>query len=266
MKDKKLNAVRVWKQMEDLLVPQLRLTLIERAVYSHLVRHSRLEGKQRLRFSIAEVGRGACLSVVTVRKAVRRLVQLGALRLVRRSKAGHVVEVRLPEEIRAARVRDGQTWLSGACGREPRRRADGRARALDGHALAATLEETDFMQSTALRQAIHLREHGQCYYCLRRLTNTVRCLDHVVPRARSGRNSYRNLVSCCLECNSRKGERAARDFLRWLYREGRLTAVELSGRLRALHVLASGKLRPRIESLRRSHLARAKGTSLHLDR
>jgi hypothetical protein len=59
-----------------------------------------------------------------------------------------------------------------------------------------------------------------------------------------GRNSYRNLVSCCLECNSQKGERPAGDFLRSLYRERRLTAAELAARLRALDALVSGKLRP----------------------
>jgi hypothetical protein len=69
-------------------------------------------------------------------------------------------------------------------------------------------------------------------------------LDHVVPRAQSGSNSYRNLVSCCLECNSRKGETPAGDFLRWLFREGRLTPAELTDRLRALEDLASGKLPP----------------------
>ena len=37
---------------------------------------------------------------------------------------------------------------------------------------------------------------------------------------------------------------AAEDFLRLLYREGRLTAAELTGRPRALKELAAGKLRP----------------------
>jgi hypothetical protein len=65
----------------------------------------------------------------------------------------------------------------------------------------------------------------------------------VVPQAQSGRNSYRNLVSGCLECNSWKGERSATDFLRWLYRKRGLTAAELNDRLLAL---ASGKLRPQL--------------------
>jgi 5-methylcytosine-specific restriction endonuclease McrA len=40
----------------------------------------------------------------------------------------------------------------------------------------------------------------------------MQCLDHVIPRAQLGPNSYRNLVTCCLECNSRKGEHPADDF------------------------------------------------------
>jgi len=106
------------------------------------------------------------------------------------------------------------------------------------------LEKADFLATQELRQAIHAREGGYCFYCLRRLKPRVRCLAHVVPRVRRGRDGYRNLVSSCAECNSQKGERRAEDFLRWLYREGRLSAGDLGGRLRALARLAAGKLRP----------------------
>jgi hypothetical protein len=68
-----------------------------------------------------------------------------------------------------------------------------------------------------------------------------------VPRVKSGHNSYRNLVSSCLECNSLKGERPAADFLRWLYRQRRLTSAELNDRLRTLDALASGKLPPPVQ-------------------
>ena len=107
----------------------------------------------------------------------------------------------------------------------------------------------DFLGTRALREAIHEREGGRCFYCLRRLRPMVRCIDHVVARVRGGRNGYRNLVSSCAECNSQKGERRAEDFLRWLWREGRLSAGELGGRFRALARLAAGRLRP---SLRES--------------
>jgi 5-methylcytosine-specific restriction endonuclease McrA len=227
MKNKKTDAEHIWKQFEDLLVPRLRLSVTERAIYSHLLRHSHLEGRHRLRFSISWLARGVRLSTGPARDALRRLLTRGVLRLVQRSRAGHLIEVRLPEEIRAAR------------GPAPRPRP-------------AAHEAVDFLESKALRQAIHSRERGRCFYCLRRTTPLVRCLDHVVPLARRGRTSYKNLVSCCLECNSQKGERAAGDFLRRLYRERRLTAAELTGRLRALDALASGKLPPPLPAAAKS--------------
>ena len=230
MKISKINALLIWKQLEDVLVPQLGLSVVERAVYSHLLRHSRLEDRLRLRFSILWLARGARLSAGSVRPAVRRLVDKGALRLVERTKAGHVVEVHLPDEIRAVRANRG--------------RPGGPARLPGG----GNLEERDFLKDKTLREAIHARERSVCFYCLRRLTARVRCLDHVVPQVRRGSNSYRNLVSSCAECNSQKGETPADGFLRSLYRDGRLTASELTGRLRAVEALAAGKLRPALRS------------------
>jgi len=106
----------------------------------------------------------------------------------------------------------------------------------------------DFLQTKPRREAIHARERTVCFYCLRRLTARVRCLDHVVPLVRRGSNSYRYLVSSCAECNSQKGEMPAESFLRLLYRDGRLTASELTGRLHAVEALAAGKLRPALGS------------------
>ncbi len=229
MKNKPPNLKRIWIQFEDHLVPRLRLNIVDRAVWSHLFRHSRLEGKCRLRFSIAWLARGTRLCDGPVRAAVRRLVEKGALRLIERSKAGHVVEVRLPEEICAA----GRHNVEGG---NPARVAR-----------AANIEEVDFLKTKALRQAIHAREHSLCFYCQRRTNADKRCLDHVVALVNLGGNSYRNLVSSCVECNSRKGEMPGADFLLWLYREGRLTASELTGRLRALEALAAGKLRPPVQ-------------------
>jgi 5-methylcytosine-specific restriction endonuclease McrA len=226
MKTKMPNALFVWKQMEDHLVPQLRFSTTDRAVYSYLVRHSRLEGKLRLRFSMAWLARGARVCDGAARPSVRRLLDHGALRLVERTKAGHIVEVRLPEEIPALR----RDLL--------------KARKPAPHSPAATLEDLDFFKTRALRQAIHARERGRCFYCLRPTNPRNQCIDHVVPRVAAGRNSYRNLVSSCLECNSQKCDRSAPEFLCWLYREHRLTDKQLTARLRALDALASGKLRP----------------------
>jgi len=227
MNTKKLDAVQVWKQMEDLLAPQLNFSVIDRAVYSHLFRHSRLEGQPRFRFSMSWLAGRIRLSEKTTRQSVRRLIARGVLRLVERScQAHHVVCVQLPQEVRAVRAAE-------AAARRPARTSCG-----------AGFAETDFLQSQALRRAIHAREGGRCFYCLRRLIPQRRCLDHVVPQANLGGNSYRNLVSCCLDCNSLKAERHAVEFVRSLYRDRRLSADELTGRLRALDDLAAGKLRP----------------------
>jgi HNH endonuclease len=240
MKAKKPNAELVWKQLEDVLVPRLRLSLIDRTVYAHLLRHSRLEGKLRLRFSIRWLSRNIRLSPGPVRAAVRRLVAQGALRLVQRSKTGHVVEVRVPEEIRPERL-NGTESRGAATVKEDGAGPDSIGA---GGGAAINIEEADFLQNATLRKAIHARERNQCFYCLRRTPPAVQCLDHVVPRVQQGCNSYRNLVSSCIECNSQKGEKRADDFLRWLYREGQLNAAEFAARLRALDALASGKLRP----------------------
>jgi 5-methylcytosine-specific restriction endonuclease McrA len=230
MKNQKADAESVWKQIEDVFIPRLGLSVVDRAVYSHLLRHSRLEGKPRLHFSMAWLARGAGLSSGPTRQAVRRLLEQGILRLVKRSHAGHTVEVRLPDEIRL-------DFAPGLAGRKHARRK--RAGAAD-----ATLEEINFLENKGLREAIHAREAGFCFYCLRRVEDDEKTLDHVVPQVDGGGNSYRNLVSCCAECNSCKGGKSAGDFLRRLYREGRLAAGELTERLRALQALAAGKLRP----------------------
>ncbi len=154
MKIKKPNAELVWKQLEDQLAPRLRLSVNERTVYAHLLRHSRLEGKLRIQFSLMGVGRNIRLSAGPVRKAVRRLVALDALRMVQRSKAGHVVEVRLPDEIPAA-------GLNRIASRVAAKEESTGTRA------PVNFEGVDFMQNKPLRNSIHAREREQCFYCLR---------------------------------------------------------------------------------------------------
>ena len=228
MKPRQIDAVQVCKEFEDVLVPRLKLSVLERAIYSHLFRHTRLVGKSRLRFSILWLANNMGIRGRSVRTAVRRLIHKGALRLIERSNLGHLVEVRLPGEVCAPRVnRSGTT---------------AQAKPL------LNLDEMDFMRTRDLRQAIHAREGSVCFYCLRQIPSRAHCLDHVVPQAAGGSNSYRNLVSCCLDCNPQKSNRPAEDFLRELYREGRLSAKDLSARLRALQDLAAGKLRPKLSS------------------
>src|SRR6266571_3057739 len=103
MLNKKLNVKLLWMQFEDVLAPRLGLTVWDRAVYSYLLRHSLVVGKLRLHFAVLSVARDLGLSNGPVRQAVRRFDELGALRVLERSKTGHLVEMRLPEQIRALR-------------------------------------------------------------------------------------------------------------------------------------------------------------------
>jgi HNH endonuclease len=232
MPNKKLNPKLLWIQFEDVLAPGLGLTVKERAVYSYLLRHSLVVGKLRVHFAVTALARTLGISAGRTRESVRRLDELGALHVLERGKTGHLAEMRLPENVLAIRAGGNGTTSVGWA-----------AEAVEKHS-AANIETRDFWKTWVLRKAIHEREGGSCFYCLRRTLPNVRCLDHVVPRVRYGRNSYRNLVSCCIECNTGKCDRCAADFLRMLYRKGRLTAAELDGRLQALKELAAGKLRP----------------------
>ena len=234
MNNKPLNAAFLWKQFEDVLAPNLRLSHIDRSIYSHLLRHSLVEGKPRIRISMYALARGARVSAGTARQTLRRLADKGAVRLLERTRLGHLIEMRRPDQIRAAH-RARRTFASSSVSAVPRPRP---------FSQSPDLETLDFFSSRPLRQAIHTRDRGLCFYCLCRLKSNAAYVDHVVARAHSGRNGYRNLVSCCLDCNSQKREKPAGDFLRWLYRQGRLTASELTARLRALRALAAGKLRP----------------------
>lgn len=52
---------------------------------------------------------------------------------------------------------------------------------------------------------------GPCFYCGDDLATTV---DHMLPVIRGGTDEPRNLVSCCLSCNSLKHDMTTDEFLR----------------------------------------------------
>ncbi|HTP79622.1 MAG TPA: HNH endonuclease [Bacteroidota bacterium] len=55
------------------------------------------------------------------------------------------------------------------------------------------------------RKNILRRDSHRCQYCGKAdLTLTV---DHVIPKARGGSDTWENLVAACVHCNNRKGDR-----------------------------------------------------------
>lgn len=53
------------------------------------------------------------------------------------------------------------------------------------------------------RAGVLRRDDGRCGYC----GGAASTIDHVAPRSRGGRNSWRNTVAACYPCNQRKGSR-----------------------------------------------------------
>jgi|LauGreDrversion4_2_1035121.scaffolds.fasta_scaffold120630_3 hypothetical protein len=57
------------------------------------------------------------------------------------------------------------------------------------------------------RKAILKRDYFICQYCGFTGTATQLSIDHVIPRALGGVNSFDNCVTCCKPCNSKKGSK-----------------------------------------------------------
>lgn len=53
------------------------------------------------------------------------------------------------------------------------------------------------------RPGVIARDEGRCAYCGGHATT----VDHVLPRSRGGKNTWKNTVAACGPCNQRKGDR-----------------------------------------------------------
>lgn len=57
------------------------------------------------------------------------------------------------------------------------------------------------------RLNIYSRDAFTCQYCASQLPTEELTFDHVFPRARGGRTTWENIVTCCVGCNSSKANR-----------------------------------------------------------
>ena len=60
---------------------------------------------------------------------------------------------------------------------------------------------------TFTRRNIYHHYGYRCCYCGERFPTSELNLDHVLPRSRGGRTDWRNVVTSCIPCNKRKGNR-----------------------------------------------------------
>ncbi len=63
-------------------------------------------------------------------------------------------------------------------------------------------------QETAMKRArIYIRDKYRCQYCGDHKHAQDLTLDHILPRAQGGESTPQNLVTACVSCNQRKGNR-----------------------------------------------------------
>lgn len=211
----------VYSDVEDLLAPALHFDPWERALYYHLLRHTRLKGLTSSLFAVAPLARAVAISDFKVREVLRALHRKGCVRIEERSRNGHLVTVMLPSEM------------------------EGLARPPDVEA-AVDIESVDFFTGRRHVAPLLAREGGRCFYCLKALTVDTTELDHLIPQAQDLVNSYRNIVTSCHGCNKLKGETVADDFVRRLYRDGVLNGSELQERLAAIAAVQAGERVPEL--------------------
>jgi hypothetical protein len=186
-------------QIVDFLQP--RLYPYEAAIYWHLFRHSVVaHGTQRVRASV----RGLCNGVITsssgqseklsyaaVQDALRGLEEKGVIRKDGdTNRDGTPYLILLPEEIPWCLdlIKKAQIQTLTPKPVDERR-------------------ETDYYNIVENRLKIFERDGYKCRYCGKQLTRFSATLDHIQPISHSGTNSFDNLVTACLHCNSNRGNR-----------------------------------------------------------
>jgi HNH endonuclease len=214
------------EQFHDYLAP--KLDTYEQAIYLYIFRHSRLLGEDevvigfksaRKRMACGTGQNGTPMSEGTAYGKLRSLESKGCIEVISSEYNGRRIRLKLPHEVA------GIIPLPAA------------------ETPQSSIEEMDFFSTPENRAQILKREEHRCFYCLCALTAQNYVIEHVVSRP-TGNNSYRNLVAACRECNNRKNDSTAQDYLRTLYRESLLNSAEFQDRVLKLECLGNGGLKP----------------------
>lgn len=70
------------------------------------------------------------------------------------------------------------------------------------------------MSNKPNKRAIMKRDDHRCQYCgaIKNLT-----IDHVIPTSKGGKDTWENMVTACLDCNGKKGDKSLKDIQMVLY-------------------------------------------------
>ena len=64
------------------------------------------------------------------------------------------------------------------------------------------------------RKNIYFRDGYRCYACGKEFDEDDLSIDHIVPDSKGGKREWTNLITCCKECNRKKGDKMLSD-LKW---------------------------------------------------
>jgi hypothetical protein len=189
----------------DYLQPALQP--YEAAIYWHMFRRSIIAtGDVFVRVSTRVIQDGviksfradspeSTLAYSTVQDALAGLVAKGAISLAGDvNREGTPYQIHLPEEIAFCRDAMSRAQEEQLPRIDPKR-------------------ELDFYNIRENRQKVFERDKYLCHYCKKQLTRFSVTLDHIQPVSKGGDNSYENLVTACLLCNSQRNALPIMDYL-----------------------------------------------------
>jgi hypothetical protein len=188
----------VVRYLQPLLAP------IEAAIYWHMFDRSILQtGQQYCRVStrglmsgVIKSAKSGELAINSTRGALKALEDKCAiLQSGEPNREGTLYKVLLPEEIPACveAMRSAQVESAPLVPDETK--------------------EGDFYNVAENRLRVFERDEYKCRYCGKQLTRFTATLDHLQPVSEGGDNSFANLTTACLHCNSRRGARPVMDAL-----------------------------------------------------
>lgn len=138
---------------------------------------------------ISSSGQTDELAYATVQETLASLEEKGAIaKAGETNREGTLYKVNLPEEIEICQQLMAQAKVEIPLPIDERR-------------------ELDYYNVVENRLKLFERDGYKCHYCGKQLTRFTATLDHVQPVSEGGNNSFDNLVTACLHCNSRRGSR-----------------------------------------------------------
>lgn len=197
---------QIVKDIVDYLQPEL--SPYEMAVYWYMFRHSVIETADvYLRVSLTKLAQGIgtkyksadrknnIASDRSVSGNVRGLEEKGIIKKVGdANREGTIYQILLPEEIEICKERMKQDQVTSLPLIDPKK-------------------ELDYYNVKGNRLKIFERDKYLCYKCGKQLTRFSATLDHLTPVSVGGDNSYDNLVTCCMHCNSSRRATPVSDFM-----------------------------------------------------